>query len=344
MVSVLITTFNSAQFIGPCLDSLRRQTYKPLEIIIVDNSSTDQTRALLEPLGTDFTVILNEINVGFAAAQNQTARIAKGTWLLSLNPDVVLETDFIARLVAAGETDPTFGSVCGKLLRWNPGQEPEFSQTIDSTGIYFTPNLRHLDRGAGDADQGQYEQSELVFGATGAAALYRRSMWEDISVEGQFFDEQFFAYREDADLAWRAQLMGWKCLYVPKARGWHVRRVTPERRAALPLAINFHSIKNRFRMRVKNIAGPLYRRLWFPVTIRDAQVLGYCLLVAPKLLPALAQVWKSRGELRRQRRIIQSRRRVSDLELARWFAFRPVSIPITLPTPNNEVTSAASKP
>ena len=330
MVSVLITTYNSAKFLAKCFGSLRLQTYRSLEIIVVDNCSTDETRSLLKALSSEFTIIFNEENVGFSAAQNQAIRVAKGDWLLSLNPDVVLDPEFVTKIVTAGETDPTFGTVCGKLLRWYPNQEPEFSRTIDSTGIYFTPNLRHLDRGADLDDRGQYDRTELLFGATGAAALYRRSMVEDISVEGQFFDEQFFAYREDADLAWRAQLMGWKCLYVPQARGWHVRRVTPEVRKDLPDAINFHSIKNRFLMRVKNIAAPLYRRFLLPITLRDAQVVGYCLLVAPKFLPALAQVWRSRTDLKSKRQIVQSRRRVSDDELAKWFAYDPVGVPVNL--------------
>ncbi len=211
------------------------------------------------------------------------------------------------------------GAVCGKLLRWNPGAASEFGNIIDSTGIYFLRNLRHLDRGAEDLDQGQFETPELVFGATGAAALYRNKMVQDIAIEGEFFDEQFFAYREDADLAWRAQLLGWQCLYTPRAVAWHVRRVTPERRKELPLAINWHSIKNRFLMRAKNISFPLYARLFFPVTFRDAQVIGYCLLVDRRLMSALTAVWKLRHDLQKKRRVIQSRRRVSDHELLRWF-------------------------
>ena len=318
MVSALITTYNSARFLARCIDSLQRQTYKPLEIIVVDNCSTDETRTILEGLRTEIRVIFNDTNVGFAAGQNQAARAAKGSWLFSVNPDVLLEVDFIAQLVAAGDVDPTFGAVCGKLLRWSPDHESEFSQTIDSTGIYFTPNLRHLDRGADQADQGQYEQPELVFGATGAAALYRRSMWEDVSVEGEFFDEQFFAYREDADVAWRAQLMGWKCLYVPEARGWHVRRVTPERRQNLPLAINFHSIKNRFLMRAKNTGWGLCWRTFFPATARDALILGYALLRDWRMLSALAYPLRHWNKVRLKRRWIQSRRRVSDADIARW--------------------------
>src|SRR5262249_40916657 len=133
-------------------------------------------------------------------------------------------------------------------------------------------------------------------------------------------DEQFFAYREDADLAWRAQLMGWRCVYTPHAVAWHVRRVTPERRKELPTEINWHSIKNRFLMRAKNISWPLYCRFFVPITARDAQVIGYCLLADWKLVSALGMVWRCRHDLRKKRRIIQSHRRVSDQDLAHWFS------------------------
>jgi GT2 family glycosyltransferase len=332
MVSILITTFNSVKFIKRCLDSAQCQSYRPLEIIVVDNASTDGTRELLAKVGTGIKVIYNDTNAGFAAAQNQAARSAQGSWLLSLNPDVVLSPNFIVEAVSIGKLSPKIGAVCGKLLRWNPGADPEFTKVIDSTGIYFLPNLRHLDRGAGELDRGQFEGAEYVFGATGAAALYRRSMFEDVSVDGEFFDEQFFAYREDADLAWRAQLMGWRCLYTPRAVGWHVRRVIPERRKELPSEINWHSIKNRFLMRAKNISWKLYASCFVPATLRDAQVVGYCLLVDRRLASSLAAVWRSRQEIKRKRQIIQEHRRVPDRELLFWFSGRRVGIPFSSST------------
>jgi GT2 family glycosyltransferase len=250
-----------------------------------------------------------------------------------VNPDVILQPDFIGQLVSAAALDSRIGAVCGKLLRWAPGSHAELTSVIDCLGMYFTRNLRHLDRGAEQADHGQYERAEYVFGASGAAALYRRTMVEDISVEGQFFDEDFFAYREDADLAWRAQILGWKCLYTPAAVGWHVRRVTPERRESLPHLINWHSVKNRFLMRIKNCSAWLYLRLFFPISARDVMILGYALLRNWRMFSALAYPLIHFGRFWRKRRWIQQHRKVSDHHLLHWFANKPSSEPVETAEP-----------
>lgn len=328
LVSVLIVTFNSAAHLSACLEAVEQQDYRPLEVIIVDNASTDGTRATLGRCAAAHQIILNEKNMGFAAAQNQAIRQAKGNWLLCLNPDVVLAPNFISELVRCAALDLQAGTICGKLLRWKPGENPERTQLIDSTGIYFLPNLRHLDRGSEQLDRGQYEETEYVFGATGAAAMYRRRMVDDITVEGEFFDEDFFSYREDADLAWRAQILGWKCLYTPAAVGWHQRRVTPERFRDLPFAINWHSVKNRFLMRAKNASSWLGFRFFFSIAARDALIIGYALLRNWRLLSAVAYPLTRLRILHRKRRWIQSRRRVSDREVAHWFAWKPASQPL----------------
>jgi GT2 family glycosyltransferase len=201
--------------------------------------------------------------------------------------------------------------------------DPRKTNIIDSTGIFFTPNMRHLDRGAEEIDRGQYDRVQYVFGASGAAAFFRRDFIEAVSVEGEFFDEDFFAFREDGDLAWRAQVMGWKCLYTPAAVAWHVRRVTPERRKDLPLVINWHSAKNRFLMRGKNASGWLCWRLFFPVLWRDIMTFGYAAIRDRRLWSAVIYWWKARDSIRRKRAIIQARRRVSDRDLLWWFSNTP---------------------
>jgi GT2 family glycosyltransferase len=205
----------------------------------------------------------------------------------------------------------------------DPSSDSPKTRVLDSTGIYFTRNMRHLDRGAEELDTGQYDRPQWVFGATGAAALFRRAFVDAVSVEGQFFDEDFFSYREDADLAWRSQLMGWRCLYVPAAVAWHVRRVTPERREELPLEINWHSVKNRFLMRGKNASGGLCWRLFWPVARRDLMIVGYALLRDRRLLSALTYPIKNLSSIRRKREIIQAHRRVLDRHLIWWFSDIP---------------------
>lgn len=327
MVSILITTYNSASVLKRCLESVLQQDYRDKEMIIIDNASSDDTRAVLREFETRARVIYNDVNRGFAGGQNQAIARAQGDWLLSLNPDVLLSPDFVSKLLEAGERENRIGTVCGKLLRWSPGASTERTSVIDSTGIYFLRNLRHLDRGSDQMDRGQYETPEYVFGATGAAALYRRAMIEDISIGGEFFDEDFFAYREDADVAWRAQLMGWSCIYTQRAIAWHVRRVTPERFRQLPDEINRHSIKNRFLMRAKNISLKLYLRLLVPVTARDLLIFGYSVLFNRNLLSGLALFWSKCGTIREKRKWVQSHRRIEDRELAVWFAKRPRSFP-----------------
>jgi GT2 family glycosyltransferase len=340
MVSVLIVTWNSAQYLEECFASVGRQDFRDLEVVVVDNASTDGTGELLRARESQWQVIYNDRNVGFAAGQNQAIRIAKGEWLLCLNPDVMLADDFVSRLVEAASARPEAGMICGKLLRWDPNREPHRTRTIDSTGVYFTRNMRHLDRGAEETDNGQFDRAQYVFGATGAAAMFRRSFVDAVSVDGQFFDEDFFSYREDADLAWRAQVMGWKCLYTPTAVAWHVRRVTPERREQLPLVINWHSVKNRFLMRGKNASGWLCRRLFWPVAWRDLMIVGYATVRDRRMLSAIAYPWRVRESVRRKRAIIQSCRKVSDRDLIWWFSDTPRAIDVNKSAPS--LTSAES--
>jgi GT2 family glycosyltransferase len=327
MVTVTIVTFNSGRYIAQCLESVFKQNYARKEVIVVDNASSDETARILRNFEGRVRVVYNRENVGFAAGQNQAIGLSESQWVLVLNPDVRLMPDFISMMVAAGEADLKAGSVCGKLLRMSADCEIPQERVLDSTGIYFTPSLRHLDRGSEDIEDGRYGEFEYVFGASGAAALYCREMIDDISVAGEFFDSDFFAYREDADVAWRAQLLGWKCLYTPLAVGYHVRNVLPANRRVLPAVLNMYSVKNRWLMRIKNMTPGVYRRYWFPATVRDLLVIAGCVLREFTSLRAFPLVLRNLRRFLQKRRQIMTRRRASDTYLAAWFSYRPVSFP-----------------
>ena len=330
-VSVTLVTFNSGRFIRRCLESVLEQRDTDLEVIVVDNASSDGTTDILERFEDRCTVVYNQENIGFAAAQNQAMGISSGEWVLTLNPDVLLLPDFCSCLMETADYDPSIGTMCGKLLMMDASFQIPDQRVVDTTGIYFNPMLRHLDRGCLENDNGHYREHEFVFGASAAAACYRRSMIDDVAIEGEFFDSDFFTYREDADVAWRAQLLGWKCIYTPAAFGYHVRKLRPGMRKYLPPEINMHSVKNRFLMRAKNITARVYLRNFLPILARDLGILVYCLLIERSSLKAFYLFARGWSSALRKRRLIQERRRVDDAYMGQWFRFAPVSLPAKAP-------------
>jgi GT2 family glycosyltransferase len=309
-VAVNIVTFNSSDDIEACLDSILNQTFRDFRIHVLDNASVDDTIAKLSSI--DLDLVRSPSNTGFAKAHNDLIHSYPAEYVLVLNPDTILRPDFLARIVAALDARPDAASATGKLLRMD-------GVTLDSTGIIMLRSQRHLDRGADQPDHGQFDRPEDVFGPSGAAALYREKALRDVAIEDQYFDEDFFAYREDADLAWRCRLMGWTSIYVPSAVVLHRRRVTPERRSTLSSLINYHSVKNRFLLRLNNMTRSLYLRDFVPITIRDAAVIGYVLLREWTSIRGLLYVLQHWPRLWKKRRLIQSRKRTQGPDLDRWF-------------------------
>jgi GT2 family glycosyltransferase len=327
-VLVSIVTYNSSRHLKTCLETVRRQSLKNLDVALWDNASTDPTAEIIENYrGFLSFVHFSSTNLGFCAAHNRLIATSTSDYVLVLNPDIVLDPLFLQVLVEAMDKDPAAGSATGKLLRLDKDSPDRLADSLnsrtdilDTTGIYFTSNQRHLDRGSGEVDRGQYNRREYVFGASGAAALYRRTMLEDVRDGDEYFDESFFAYREDADLAWRAQWMGWRCLYIPEAIGYHERRVLPERRAMLPDAINLHSFKNRFLLRIKNMDLGTYARYFIPITLRDATATAYVLLREWSSLPGIPLLIRSLPRAWAARTALMKRRRVSARYMRSWFS------------------------
>jgi GT2 family glycosyltransferase len=311
-VTAAILNWNGGDLVVECLRSMLRQTYPIQELIVVDNASTDGSLDRLKAEAPQLIVISNPRNLGFAAAANQAVAAAQGDWFLLANLDVEFEPDFVARLVAAGESDPTIGSVAGKLLRPSTGSGPAI---VDSTGHILYRNGWAANRGEGLPDSGQWERPEEVFGVTGAAPLYRMRMLREISDgPARPFDERFFAYIEDVDLDWRMRWLGWKCWYEP-AVAWHHRSATGARRSAF---IQRHILKNRLLLVANNDLWP-QGLLRLPgvaaFTVMTAVQFGLESASAPlgiidflRYIPGCA----------RRRRFLRAQRRASPSHVARW--------------------------
>lgn len=301
-VAVCIVTFNSAADLPGCLESVAS-----LPVTVVDCASSDGSAEVARRHGAQ-VVELKE-NRGFAGGMNEALARTSAPFVLTLNADARPAPDFVSRLLSRmDQPGMRVGAVTGRLVR------PD--GRLDACGMVLTSSWRHLDRGSGEEDRGQLSNPERVFGATGAATLFRREALDDVAVEGEIFDSRFHSFREDAELAFRLRERGWEILYEPAAVCEHRRFNLPERRSAMPPMVNYHSLKNRYLLRIYHqTAGNLIRTL-VPTLFRDLQALGYVLLREHTSLPAYSWLWRHRRDLIRRRRIIQGRKTA---EIDRWF-------------------------
>lgn len=242
-VSIVIPTWNAEDEIEACLQMARGQNCA--EIIVVDNASADMTLQIVARVAPQATVIANIVNNGFAGACNQGYAVATTQAVLFLNSDAQLDEGYSERLWRKLEDDAGAGSAVGKLL-YRDGADVR----IDSAGIALHRlRLSPEDRGLGEIDAGQYDTEELIFGPSGAAAMYRCSALREVSRDHQSpFDEAMFAYYEDVDLAWRLTRAGWHHWYVPSATGWHQRRGPSNK----PPEIRARAFVNRYLVWAKN--------------------------------------------------------------------------------------------
>jgi len=216
LISVIIVNYNGKKFLSDCLNSIFHQTYFPFEVIMVDNASHDGSFEYVQQNFPEVRMFSQSTNLGFAGGTNAGIRVAKGEFIFTLNNDTIADSHMLEEIVRPMQLDSRVG-VCGSKILLPDGR-------INSTAICISRSGAAWDRGMGEPDQGQYDMPEEVFGACAGAALYRRSMLEEIGL----FDEDFFLFMEDVDLAFRARLSGWKCMYVPPARVIHVHGGTTE--------------------------------------------------------------------------------------------------------------------
>lgn len=208
---MIIPNWNGRKHLKACLDSLRDQSFKDFTITVVDNSSTDGSTNFIRKNYPEVRIIELPRNSGFSAAVNLGIKQTKGELVALLNNDTETDPHWLGNLVAAMDRNPEVGFCASKMLNFRD------RTILDAAGNALTRGGHPYQLGSQEVDTGQYDQQGLVFGACAGASIYRRSLFEDIGL----FDEDFFAYFEDMDISFRAQLGGYKCLYVPEAICYH---------------------------------------------------------------------------------------------------------------------------
>jgi GT2 family glycosyltransferase len=226
LISVVIVNWNRRSFLHACLTSVARQTGIEFETIVVDNGSIDASAEMAEQeFGA--RVIRNSENRGFCAANNQGIAAARGEFVALLNNDAEAEPGWVAALHRACTRSPEIGMAASKVLVW------EDPRRIDKVGHLIYPDGQNKGRGSGVLDLGQFDREEEVLWPDGCAAMYRKEMLDCIGG----FDEDFFAYGDDAELGLRARIAGWKCIYTPEAVVRHHRGSTLGRDSARRLEL-----------------------------------------------------------------------------------------------------------
>ena len=214
LVTVVITTTNGMKWLPNCIEALRQQTHQDFDLVVVNNASTDGSAEWLQQQ-PDIRTLHNDRNLGFAGAMNRGIRESQSPFVIILNDDTCVQQDWLHELVKIAQSDPQIGS-CASLMVF-----AHDISMVQSAGINMDRAAIAWDRLGGQPINNALEACD-IFGASGGAALYRREMLDQIGL----YDERFFIYLEDVDLAWRAQRTGWRCCYVPSAKVIHFTSAT----------------------------------------------------------------------------------------------------------------------
>jgi len=298
VISIVIPNWNGKDLIKNCLASLMKQTYKDFEVIVADNGSTDDSVELIEKDYPETKIVQMGTNKGFSIPVNKAIRNARGEYIALLNNDVEVDPNWLQELNGALERNLEVGFCSSKMLFMKR------RDIINEICHSFRIDGRSEPTGLEEKDCGQYEEEKLIFGACGGAAIYRRSMLKEIGL----FDEDYFMYAEDVDLDFRAQLAGYKCLYVPTAIVYHKSMGT-----AGPLTYAYFTTKNSLNVLVKDMPLLLllkYLPYIFWGQYKQAKVYATKGMIYPLIMGKLGAL-RQIAKMLLKRNVIQGKRKVS---------------------------------
>jgi len=310
-VSVIIPNWNGEDLLGPCIESLYRQEFHEFETILVDNGSNDGSISLVQRNFPQVRIIRFDENRGFSAAVNAGIAASDSPYIALLNNDTAVDQLWLKEIVAALDANPGVGSAASKILFFSDPKS--VNSAGDEFSFFGVPYQRRLMRGDGDL----FNEPQYVFSACGAAALYRRELFEKVGL----FDETFFAYQEDVDLGFRAQLAGYRCLFVPTAIVYHKYHATSSRVPSLSFQLRE---RNKYFVLIKNLPGKLFL-LCLPLVLLQE---GFSLLGAVwrgrlgAYVKARRDLWSFLPHILRERRRVRQIQAVDDLYIWRIMSFK----------------------
>jgi hypothetical protein len=261
LVSCVVLNWNGSSFIKECIDALKKLDYSNVEIIVVDNASTDSSLDILGAID-NITIVRNPANLGYAAGNNVGFRVAKGAYVATINNDIVVEPTWLNESVAVLERDGSIGIISSRQMNYLR------RDTIDALYSYLHPSMIFFQEAFRNRyDEKTYGTEPLqVLGSSGASTLYRKKMLDELNG----FDQSFFAYHEESDLCMRAFLSGWKCVHVPSAVAYHRRSATFSR---IKPTMFYYQTRNRLWFIFKYTPFSLFLKNSFWVMFTELRII-----------------------------------------------------------------------
>ncbi|MFH0873982.1 MAG: glycosyltransferase family 2 protein [Candidatus Komeilibacteria bacterium] len=327
-VAISLVTYNSEKYIPYILPAIAKQKFKDWQLFILDNQSSDETVKAIREEAINCKLLEQRYNMGFSRAHNAVINWSDSDYLLVLNADVLLAEDYLAKLVEFLDKHPEVASVSGKLLRWDFDNK-ELSNIIDSYGLEIDKRYYVKNKLQGASDSQTY-QSGQVFGLSGTAALYRRQALEATKIPKinnpdlyEYFDEDFFAYKEDVDLAWRLRLNGWEHYVLADAVAYHDRTISSDnnsfRRRRSRRLINVLSYCNHLAMIKKNSFSSLTWRFFPRLALYESAKWLYLLIIDRSSITGLLKYWRLRPKMVYKRQYIRKLISIKPRDLQSWF-------------------------
>ena len=334
-VIAIVINHNSTDYLRNCTESLLAQSYENLEVIFIDNNSTGRDGLKLMHDTYDdnprVTIIANTENKGYGKAANQGIRMALGRnaeFVSIVNPDIIFTEEYFTKILGRMNKDGKIASMTGKVYKYDFINEKP-TDIIDSVGLFAYRNRRIIDDGQGMVDTGQFDKEKEVFGVSGACPIYRLDALEHVKVLEEYFDEDFFMYKEDTDLAWRFLLYGWKSLYYPEAVAYHGRGtgIQPrfstkeilKNRKNLSRFQKKHAFRNQLAMQSKNDLWGNVGKDIFPIILRKTMLPFFMTFVEPYLWASYVDYLKLLPKIKKKRKIILANKVLSAKEMQKWF-------------------------
>lgn len=305
LVSIIIVNWNGKAVLPDCLNSLAKIDYPNYEVIMVDNGSTDESLAFVDK---NIAVVRNKTNVGFAKANNQGVKIAKGKYILLLNNDTKVTAKFLTTMVDRMEKDLKIGAMQPKIFLM------DYKKLLDNAGSFLNTIGFSEHWGYGEKDSNEFDQEREIFAAKGACLLTRHKLVDEIGL----FDSDFHSYYEESDFCWRVWMAGLKVIYYPKAYIYHKVGFTSKRMSQID--INYYSLRNRMAAMFKNFEALNLLKYLVPHLFLLSG-LGFYYLIRLQLSKAYMvfkaiawALWKL-PELSAKRREVQTKRVKRDKEI-----------------------------